>query len=132
MKKLLRLYQTSTGSKRGNGSNGNRRYEEAKEIIYQSFENSIGISRDIMISRSRKWERVRCRIIAAYLARNLLGLSWKQCGAILDRDHSTAIHDHNSHEPCFEQDHKEYQLYYNVVLGEMLTLMDTKSFSIIN
>ena len=120
MKKLLRIYPIVTMSARGARCSGKYRVQLAEQLIYNSFENALGVSRDALLSPSRKHEMVRCRIIASYISKNLLGLNWKQCGRILNRDHSTIIHDHNSHSPCYEQNYKEYQRYYQIVLGEVL------------
>lgn len=125
---MLRIYPIALISQRGTRSNGSR-IDLAKELIYESIENALGIPREDVISRSRKHELVQCRVLASYIGKNLLKLKWRQCGLIIDRDHSTAIHNHDSHNPDYEQDHKNYRQHYHAVLGELLGLMLVKEQS---
>ena len=119
----MRIYPRNLKLGLRDSYSGSNRLELAKQLIYKSFENALGITPDALMNSSRKHEIVRCRIIVSYIGKNLLKLNWRQCGVILNRDHSTVIHNHNSHVPCYDQDYKDYQRYYQAILGELLNLV---------
>lgn len=62
-----------------------------KEII-NAVEETFGVSIADMRGRIRKREIVIARMCLAYLLRNRLGYTLKQCAEVLNKDHTSIIH----------------------------------------
>ena len=83
--------------------------ETAPEITIESIQGAVckyfGITRDVMLSKTRKREIVQARQIAMYLGRNLTKTSLAAIGAqIGGKDHATVLHACNTVNDLIETD----------------------------
>src|SRR5205807_9405221 len=64
------------------------------EAVLQAICDYYGVSRAVLLSKSREMTVAQARQVAMYLLREDAGLSATQVGQELDRDHSTVLHGH--------------------------------------
>ena len=96
---------------------GNLVGEESKSVSMDSVQKTVcdyfGITRDELISQSRKRQIVQARQIAMYMSRNMINCSLNTIGSELGgRDHATVMHACNTVADLIATD-KQFKQYVN-------------------
>lgn len=60
--------------------------------VFETMEEEFGCDRESLRSGDKSSAIANCRMLAMYLMRNLLGLSYPRIGKIFDKNHSTVVH----------------------------------------
>jgi len=74
------------------------------EAVLQAICDYYGVSRPLLVSKSREMTVAQARQVAMYLLREDAGLTATQVGQELARDHSTVLHGHARIASALEQD----------------------------
>lgn len=96
---------------------GNLVGEESKPVSIEAVQKTVcdyfGITRDELVSQSRKRQIVQARQIAMYMSRNMISCSLNTIGAELGgRDHATVMHACNTVADLIATD-KQFKQYVN-------------------
>ena len=96
----------------------NKIYDEAKSIskLFRIITNVFGVTKEQMLSRSRKREFVESKTMFAVIARTKLLLSTVEIGDLINRDHSSIIHYTKVHTDLYKVD-KTYKRMYNLIIN---------------
>ena len=94
----------------------NKIYDEARSIkkLFRIVTNVFGISKEEMISRTRKRAYVEAKTMFAVIARRKLLLSTVEIGELIKRDHSSIIHYTRVHKDLYKVD-KTYARMFNLI-----------------
>ncbi len=94
----------------------NKIYDETQSInkLFRIVTNVFGISKQEMISRTRKRAYVESKTMFAVIAREKLLLSTVEVGDLLNRDHSSIIHYSRTHKDLYKVD-KTYRRMFDLI-----------------
>jgi F420-0:gamma-glutamyl ligase-like protein len=83
--------------------------------IYETVQDLFGISKTMVMSRTRVYEIVTVRYMIMSLLDENPNCGLGVIGALVNRDHSLIVHGLKEHVKLYEQNHKEYRIRYDLL-----------------